>query len=116
MNGMETSSSISNQWTDRLTGVAAGDAYTSKNGCKALLRLSISEAPHCVEGGPFGVAFNPRDARVELLKSVTHAVGANSSPTDDQPSARQEGEAGTSSWLGQIRDGAAWIGRKQFNT
>ena len=97
---------------DRQTGVAAGDAYTSKNGCKALLRLSISEAPHCVVGGPGGVAFNPRDARVVICTLAC----ANSSTTDDQPAPREEGEAGTLPWLGQIGDGAEGIGRKQFNT
>ena len=40
------------------------------------------------------------------------------SPTDDQPPPRQEGEAGTRPWLGQIRDGAGVGGREreQFDT
>ena len=45
------------------------------------------EAPHIVEGSPASVSCNPWDARV---KGVRRSIF---SPTDDQPSPRQEGEA-----------------------
>ena len=48
------------------------------------------EAPHIVEVSPAGVACNPRDAIVKFGKRITIKI---CSPTDDQPSPRQEGEA-----------------------
>ena len=62
------------------------------------------EAPHRVEVSPAGVAGNPRDARVKVVRTTP-------SPTDDQPPPRQEGEAVANPSLRQIRDGAGVGGR-----
>ena len=59
-----------------------------------------------MEVSPAGVASNPGDARV---KGVTRTI---SSPTDDQPPPRQEGEAVAIPSLRQIRDGAGVGGRE----
>ena len=58
-----------------------------------------------MEVSPAGVACNPRDARI---KDVPRSI---SSPTDDQPPPRQEGEAVVLPFLRQIRDGAVVRGR-----
>ena len=52
---------------------------------------------------PAGVACNPRDAIVKVVRTTV-------SPTDDQPPPRQEGEAVAPS-LRQFRDGAGVGGR-----
>ena len=68
------------------------------------------EAPHCVEVSPAGVACNPRDARVkEVIRRI-------SSPTDDQPPPRQEGEAVVRPSMRQLGDGAGVGGREQLHT
>ena len=59
---------------------------------------------------PAGVACNPRVAIGKL-----EARTIISSPTDDQPPLRQEGEAVALPWLRQIRDGAVVGGREQFH-
>ena len=66
------------------------------------------EAPHCVEVSPAGVACDPRDARVKIVIIV--------SPTDDQPSPRQKGEAVARPWLRQNRYEAGVRGREQLHT
>ena len=58
---------------------------------------------------PAGVASNPRDARVKVVRT-------RFSPTDDQPPPRQEGEGVGRPWLRQIRDGAGGGRREQFYT
>ena len=58
-----------------------------------------------MEVSPAGVASNPRDARIKGVKTTI------SSPTDDQPPPRQEGEAVARPCLRQIRDGAGVGGR-----
>ena len=63
------------------------------------------EAPHSEEGSPTSVACSPGNASVEEV------VGIISSPTDDQPPPRQEGEAVAKPRLRQIRDGAG-VGRR----
>ena len=68
------------------------------------MKHNWDEAPHRVEGSPAGVACHPRDARVEVVRTIM-------SPTDDQPPPRQEGEAVATPWLRQIRDGAGVGGR-----
>ena len=70
------------------------------------------EAPHSVEGSPAGVACNPRDAivKVDIRRTIIM-----SSPTDDQPSPRQEGEAVVIPCLRQIRNGAGVGGREQLD-
>ena len=62
------------------------------------------EAPHSVEGSPAGVACNPRDARVKVVRTTV-------SPTDDQPPPRQEGEAVVTPCLRQVGDEAGVGGR-----
>ena len=57
-----------------------------------------------MEGSPAGVASNPRDARVKVFRQIT-------SPTDDQPPPREEGEAVSIPWLRQVRDEAGVRGR-----
>ena len=54
------------------------------------------QAPHGKEVGPFSVACNPRDAR----------VNSPVSPADDQPPPRQEGEAVLTPRAIQVRDRA----------
>ena len=73
-------------------------------------------APHSVEESPAGIACNPGDAGVKVVTTI-------SSPTDDQPPPRKEGEAVEQPGLRQIRDGAgigeAGVGgraREQFHT
>ena len=63
-----------------------------------------------MEVSPAGVACNPREARVKGVRN-------KSSPTDDQPPPRQEGEAVAMPCLRQLRDGAGVGGRarEQFN-
>ena len=65
-----------------------------------------------MEVSPAGVASNPRDARIKGVKTSI------SSPTDDQPPPRQEGEAVAKPWLRQWRDEAGVRGRarEQFHT
>ena len=58
---------------------------------------------------PAGVASNPRDARVKVVRT-------RFSPTDDQPPPRQEGEAVAIPSLRQIRDEAGVGGREQLHT
>ena len=72
---------------------------------KSRLVFYYWEAPHSVEGSPAGVACNPRNARVKVVRKTIV------SPTDDQPPPRQEGEAVAIPWLRQIRDGAGVGGR-----
>ena len=60
-----------------------------------------------MEVSPAGVASNPRYARVKRT--------TRSSPTDDQPPPRQEGEAVVRPWLRKIRDGAGGRGWEQFD-
>ena len=57
-----------------------------------------------MEVSPAGVASNPRDARLIVVRKIK-------SPTDDQPPPRQEGEAVAIHSLRQIRDGAGVGGR-----
>ena len=57
-----------------------------------------------MEVSPAGVACNPRDARVKLIRTII-------SPTDDQPPPRKEREAVALPCLRQIRDGAGVGGR-----
>ena len=57
-----------------------------------------------MEVSPAGVASNPRDASVKLIRTII-------SPTDDQPPPRQEGEAVATPWLRKWRDGAGVGGR-----
>ena len=66
------------------------------------------EAPHSVEGSPAGVACNPGNAGVEVATSVIRTI---SSPTDDQPPPREEGEAVAIPSIRQVRDGAGVGGR-----
>ena len=75
------------------------------------MKHNWEEAPHRVEWSPAGFASNPRDARVDLIATIV-------SPTDDQPTPRQEGEAVAAPGLRQIRDGAGVGGRarKQLHT
>ena len=67
--------------------------------------LYSEEAPHSEEGSPTSVACSPGNASVEEV------VGVISSPTDDQPPPRQEGEAVARPFFRQIRDGAGVGGR-----
>ena len=53
-----------------------------------------------MEVSPAGVACNPKDAGVKVV------IRTISSPTDDQPPPRQEGEAVAIPSLRQIWDGA----------
>ena len=76
------------------------DCVFDKDDCEELL-----EAPHRVEVSPAGVASTPRDAGVKSVFTII------SSPTDDQPPPRQEGEAVAEPSLRQIRDGAGVGGR-----
>ena len=62
------------------------------------------KAPHCVEVCPAGVACNPRDASVKVVR--TTIIPPDHSPTDDQPPPSQEGEAGVTPCMRQVRDGA----------
>ena len=64
-------------------------------------------APHRVEVSPAGVACHPREAGVKDR--------IISSPADDHPPPRQEGEAVAKPWLRKIRDGAGGGGWEQFN-
>ena len=66
-------------------------------------------APHIVEVSPAGVACHPREAGVKVVRII------NSSPADDHPPPRQEGEAVARPWLRKIRDGAGGRGWEQFN-
>ena len=72
--------------------------------------LYSEEAPHSEEGSPAGVACNPRYARVKSLMIIIK------SPADDQHPPRQEGKAGASPCLGQVRDGAGVGVREQLHT
>ena len=65
-------------------------------------------APHIVEVSPAGVACHPREAGVKGVRKIT-------SPADDHPPPRQEGEAVAIPWLRKIRDGAAGRGWEQFD-
>ena len=61
---------------------------------------------------PVGVASNPRDTRVKVVRTNIF------SPTDDQTPPRQEGEAVATPWLRKWRDGAG-VGvraREQLHT
>ena len=64
-----------------------------------------------MEVSPAGVASNPGEARVKLVKRTID------SPTDDQPPPRQEGEAVAIPCLRQIGNGAAVVerARDQFD-
>ena len=71
-----------------------------------IIRLWV--APHIVEVSPAGVACHPREAGVKIRTRT-------SSPADDHPPPRQEGEAVEIPWLRKIRDGAAGRGWEQFD-
>ena len=69
-------------------------------------------APHIVEVSPAGVACHPREAGVKVDQRRTIMI---SSPADDHPPPRQEGEAVAPPWLRKIRDGAGGGGWEQFD-
>ena len=65
-------------------------------------------APHRVEVSPAGAACHPREAGGKVVRTI-------SSPADDHPPPRQEGEAVARPWLRKIRDGAGGGGWEQFD-
>ena len=65
------------------------------------------EAPHGVEEFPFSVACDPEYARAKYSWALPRNI---SSPTDDKPSPRQEGESVACHCLRQVRDGALGAG------
>ena len=69
-------------------------------------------APHIVEVSPAGVACHPREAGVKVDQRRTIMI---SSPADDHPPPRQEGEAVERPWLRKIRDGAGGGGWEQLD-
>ena len=75
----------------------------------------FQEAPHGAEVIPSGVAYDPRDARVEVYGQL--GTPPPSSSTDNQPPPRQKGEAVQKPWFREVGDGAGVGGRerKQLN-